>query len=140
MRPRLLLVEDDQTHRDLFLEAIHQLEDIEVSVAQSGQDAVRQLKELELGGARTAPAVVFLDLSMPGLTGFDVLRELRDIAAARRTPVVVFTASDRDVDVYLTYRLGANAFVVKPGDPEGFKQVVTLAAQFWLHTNVLPPT
>lgn len=54
-------------------------------------------------------------------------------------PVIMFTRSQRDADIYLCYRLGANAYIVKPDDFERLQEVVRLAASFWLHTNVRSP-
>lgn len=51
----------------------------------------------------------------------------------------MFTRSQRDADIYLSYRLGANAYIVKPDDFERLQEVVRLAASFWLHTNVRSP-
>jgi two-component system response regulator len=52
---------------------------------------------------------------------------------------VVFTTSQGEADIYVSYRLGANAYVVKPTDDERFRDVVRLAASFWLNSNVRPP-
>src|SRR5690349_19737256 len=66
------------------------------------------------------PGLVLLDLNMPGLSGFDVLRWIRQQPGLRTLRVVVLTSSDETRDVNLAYQLGANSFLVKPVDFERF--------------------
>lgn len=134
----LLLVEDDADHRQRMLGAIAEVSTVDVVSKVDGSSALEYLQQFN-PKTSGAPAAIFLDLSMPCVSGFDVLRQLRHHADACHIPVLVFTESEREVDVYLSYHLGANAYVVKPRDPEEFKRTISLATSFWLNTNVRSP-
>ena len=84
------------------------------------------------------PALMLLDLNLPGKSGFDVLEWLRRQPTLRRLPVVVLTSSRHDGDVNRAYDLGVNSYVVKPS---GLKQIAEVARQmeaYWLRLNQRP--
>ena len=137
MRKKLLLVEDDRADQSLMAYAIDQVADVDLMILSDGQQALEYL-QAHAPGTPQAPSVVFLDLQMPNVNGFEVLRELQKHAGARRLPIVVFTGASADADIYLSYRFGANAFVVKPQAAGRLQEIVKAAATFWLHSNVLP--
>ena len=85
------------------------------------------------------PVVVLLDIKLPLLSGKDVLKRMREDDRTRRTPVVMLTSSDEREDIATTYDLGANSYVRKPVEFEGF---VTAARQLGLYWTVLnePPS
>ena len=138
MTAKLLLVEDDRVERALMIEAIKGVSDADVVVMGDGRQALEYLRK-NGPDSPDAPAVVFLDLSMPVVDGLGVLREFQRQANADRVPVVIFTASDAEADRDLGYEFGANAFVMKPMTPAKLQEVVQAAAAFWLHSNVRPP-
>lgn len=138
MHPKVLLVEDHEADRALIVEVIAEVVPAaEVVVCKDGREALDHVGDIQRG-ILEAPAVALLDLTMPNANGFDVLRELRTHAALRRTPVVVFTSSDREADIDISYELRANAYVVKPPLGADFRNVVRVAIEFWLHRNVRP--
>ena len=84
------------------------------------------------------PLLMLLDLKMPRVSGFDVLRWLREQPALKRLPVVVLTSSSQDEDINNAYDLGVNSYIVKPS---GLKQIAEVAAQvnsYWLTLNQRP--
>jgi CheY-like chemotaxis protein len=84
------------------------------------------------------PALMLLDLNLPGVSGFDVLTWLRAQPALKRLPVVVLTSSKQDSDVQRAYDLGVNSYVVKPS---GLKEIADVARQiedYWLKVNRRP--
>jgi CheY-like chemotaxis protein len=83
--------------------------------------------------------VVLLDLKMPRVDGLEVLRTIRGEAALRDTPVVVLTSSREAPDLAAAYRLGANAYVVKPVVFAEFVAVVKRVGVFWALLNEPPP-
>ncbi len=137
MPKKLLLVDDDRVDRSLFVDALAGMEDVEVVVTGDGRQGLEYLRR---NGPNTleAPSVVFLDLGMPNVNGFELLREFHRQADAHRVPIVVFTSSQAEADVYLSYEFGANAFVVKPQEPGRLQQIAKAAAAFWLNSNVVP--
>ena len=78
--------------------------------ATNGQDALRLVPE-------ASPALVLLDVMMPGLSGFEVLEQLRASAATRELPIIMLTAKAQDADAERGYALGANDYVLKPFSP-----------------------
>ena len=110
-------------------------------VVNGGEAAITYLSGAEPYSDRTAhplPLLMLLDLKMPRVSGFDVLRWLRAQAALKRLPVVVMTSSSQEEDVNKAYDLGVNSYIVKPS---GLKEIAEVAAQidaYWLRLNQRP--
>ena len=140
--PAILLVDDDPDYLEIARRALR-LErlDVEVLAARDGADALRILGLAGSGnGATPANLVVaFLDLDMPGLDGWDVLRRVRADARLRLLPVVIVSSSPRIEDVRRSYDLGANSYVVKCYDPAGPGRYLARAARYWLELNCAGP-
>lgn len=83
------------------------------------------------GEARVRPAIILLDLGLPGVGGLDLLRELKSDPALRGIPVVVLSASRHDRDLEAAYRLGVAGYVVKPMDFDGFVRAVATVERYW---------
>lgn len=139
MRQRaVLLVEDDRNEVDVALRAIARADlDVRVEVARDGLEALEALG-LEKDGngeASYPPRVVFLDLKMPRVDGWEVLRRLREADETAELPVVVISSSSREDDVRRCYELGANSFVVKRFDPRSPGAYLAEAARYWVELN-----
>jgi CheY-like chemotaxis protein len=139
---RILLVEDSDNDVELTLAALaeHQLAN-EVVVVRDGVEA---LEFLECRGAftdrpRVHPAVILLDIKMPRVDGLEVLRRMKADSALRTIPVVMLTSSREAPDLAEAYRLGANAYVVKPVDFVEFMHAVRELGLFWAVLNEPPP-
>lgn len=78
---------------------------------------------------------IFLDLKMPQLDGFEVLKRLRNNNQFQFTPVVVLTSSKEMNDIKQSYQLGANSYVVKPITPDSFKETIIELGKYWLSIN-----
>ena len=85
------------------------------------------------------PAVVLLDLKMPKVDGMEVLRQVKTDPDLKTVPVVVLTSSLEERDLVQSYRLGVNAYVVKPVDFHEFIDAVKELGLFWSIINVPPP-
>ncbi len=85
------------------------------------------------------PAVIFLDLKMPKVGGFEVLRQIKADPALKSVPVVVLTSSNEISDLRESYRLGANSYVVKPMEFEEFATTIEQLGRYWGTTNQPPP-
>lgn len=86
------------------------------------------------------PALVLLDLKLPGLDGFDFLRWLRAQPGISATRVVILTSSDAIQDVNRAYQAGANSFLIKPVDFERFVEVSRALNGYWMWMDAPPET
>ena len=84
------------------------------------------------------PRLLLLDLKMPKLDGFDVLRWLQRQPELRRLVVTVLSSSNESRDVNLAYDLGANSYVVKPVSTTGYTNIVEKLRDYWLEINRPP--
>jgi CheY-like chemotaxis protein len=84
------------------------------------------------------PELILLDLKMPGLSGFDVLRWIRQHPTLKTIRIVVLTASDHMKDVNLAYELGANSFLVKPVEFDRFLDLANAINGYWLWMSKTP--
>ncbi len=139
---RILMVEDDPKDVELSLTA---LEDYnlanEVIVTRDGAEALDYLYcrgeyETRPGGN---PAVMLLDLKLPKVDGLEVLRQIKSDEKLRMIPVVVLTSSKEEKDMVASYRLGVNAYVVKPVDFHEFVNAIKELGVFWAVINEPPP-
>jgi CheY-like chemotaxis protein len=139
---RILLVEDDPKDIDLTLTALGEYKLAnEVIVVRDGAEALDYLhtKGNYRSRAGENPAVVLLDLKLPKVDGLEVLREIRSDARLKYIPVVVLTSSREDRDMVASYKLGVNAYVVKPVDFHAFVNAVKELGVFWAVINEPPP-
>ncbi|HEY0945271.1 MAG TPA: response regulator [Opitutaceae bacterium] len=141
LRP-ILLVEDNPNDVELTLSALKDMNIAnEIVVANDGDVALDYLYRRGRFAGRTEPqpAVVLLDLKMPRVDGRETLRLMRSDEQLRTIPVVIFTSSREEQDVFETYRLGINAYVVKPVNFEDFVGAITQLGMFWAVLNEPPP-
>jgi two-component system response regulator len=136
----ILLVENNAKDRDLFLEAYRETGvGHELVVARDGEEALRLLLPSPASSAAPLrPAVVVLDLNLPALSGFGVLRRLKLPLATRPIPVVVFSSSQDPRHRALCYELGANAYVAKPVSFFGLVKALRVLGRFWTGLNRVP--
>ena len=139
---RVLLAEDNAKDVELTLAALdeHGLAN-DVVVVRDGAEAWEYLCREGRYAQRPpgSPVVVLLDLKMPKVDGFEVLRRMRANEALRTVPVVMLTSSREERDLAESYRLGANAYVVKPVAFDAFLQSVRSLGLFWGVVNEPPP-
>src|SRR5205809_3546545 len=106
-----------------------------------GQEAVEYLKGEQMFADRSSyplPALLLLDLNMPRLNGFDVLKWVRGQAGLCRLPIVVFTSSEQPRDVNRAYELGANSYLVKPPALAELQRIAHHLGNYWLRVNLCP--
>lgn len=82
--------------------------------------------------------VIFLDLKLPKVSGLEVLKEIKSNPRTKKVPVVIVTSSKEDPDIKTAYELGANSYVVKPVDFDGFINALSNTGLFWLLVNESP--
>lgn len=139
---RILLAEDNPKDVELTLTALdeHNLAN-EVIVVSDGAEALDYLYcrgkfKMRTGGH---PAVVLLDIKMPKVDGLEVLRTIKKDDNLKTIPVVILTSSREEKDLIESYKLGVNAYVVKPVDFQQFVEAVKKLGAFWAIVNEPPP-
>lgn len=138
----ILLAEDSPQDVEMTLTALaaHNLAN-EVVVVNDGAEALDYLYcrgKFQLRPVGN-PAVVLLDLKMPKVSGLEVLRQLKQDEALRAVPIVMLTSSREEQDLVNSYRLGVNAYVVKPVAFHDFVKAVKDLGVFWALVNEPPP-
>lgn len=139
----ILLVEDNRMDIELTLDAFHEAHLTNtIHVAKNGQEALDYLFGQDQYADREAyplPRLILLDLKLPGIDGFEVLRTIKSTPIMKRLPVVVLTSSKEEGDRALSYDIGANSYLVKPVSFDGFLGVVRQIEGYWLTLNIEPP-
>ena len=139
----ILLVEDNRMDVELTLDAFKEARLLNtIYVSPNGQDALDYLFGRDKYADRITypmPNLVLLDLKLPGIDGFEVLRQVKSAPILKRLPVVILTSSKEEGDRALTYDIGANSYIVKPVSFDGFLGVIKQIEGYWISLNVAPP-
>lgn len=138
----ILLAEDNVRDVELTLDALaeHNLAN-EVVVVHDGAEALDYLYHrgrFKMRGDEK-PAVILLDLKMPKVDGLEVLRTVKNDETLKIIPVVMLTSSREEQDLVESYKLGVNAYVVKPVSFHDFVEAVKQLGAFWAVLNEPPP-
>jgi len=139
---RILLVEDSANDIELTLVALEENHLAnEVVVVRDGVEALDYLYRRGIYRLRAEghPAVVLLDLKLPKVDGLEVLKQLKSDAEMLSIPIVMLTSSREEIDLVTSYRLGVNAYVVKPVDFTDFVNALKELGLFWAVVNQPPP-
>ena len=139
---RILIVEDDPKDVELTLTALEEYNLAnEVVVTRDGEEALDYLFCRGNFSTRTSdnPAVLLLDLKLPKVDGLEVLQQVKSDEKLRMIPVVVLTSSHEERDMVASYRLGVNAYVVKPVDFHEFVNGIKELGIFRAVINEPPP-
>lgn len=143
-RPLRILVAEDEPGDILLLKRAFSKckPGIPVQFANDGEEVLKilegHLSDEESLGVQTLPTLLLLDLKMPRMGGFEVLRWLQCQPRLRQLLVMVFSASEDVADMEHAYDLGADAYVVKPKESEEFVDVIRGMEKHWLRHYATP--
>ena len=138
MSNTILLVEDNLDEAQLAIHALQKNNIAEhIVVKHDGIEAIDYLFD-EVMDSSQLPSLVILDLSLPRLSGLEVLEKIRQNEKTKCLPVVVLTNSDQSQDIRRSYELGINSYVFKPNDFGQFNQVIEQLGTYWSELNILP--
>jgi CheY-like chemotaxis protein len=141
-RQTILVVEDSDEHFESVLRAFARSAVTNPVVrCPDGDEALDYLSRrgrFAGPGAAPRPAVVLLDLNLPGTDGREVLERMKADPALREIPVVVLTTSSNPADIRLCYQGGAASYIVKPIRFDDFLTTVQNLKQYWFETVSLP--
>jgi CheY-like chemotaxis protein len=140
---QMLLAEDNASDADLILASL--AKDALAEFIHVAHDGVETLDFVFCRGEYAERAqepslrVIVLDVKLPKVDGFEVLRELKADPRTHSIPVVLLTSSNIERDVVLGYQLGANSYLQKPVDFERFRRTVRYLGLYWMTMNEPPP-
>lgn len=136
--PYILLVEDNPDDIELTMLAFKKNNFAnEIQVVEDGAEALDFLfgDHPEGVSKRGLPMIILLDLMLPKINGHEVLEEIKTKNPTKLVPVVILTSSKEEEDILKGYDLGANSYVRKPVDYQGFVEVVNSLGVYWLAIN-----
>jgi len=139
----ILMADDDADDRALTKEAL--VEGRLVNTIRFVEHGEELLEYLKRTGRYAPPAdaprpgLILLDLNMPRKDGRTVLKEIKSDPDLRTIPVVVLTTSKADEDVYRSYDLGVNSYIVKPVTFEALVDILQTLEKYWFEIVELPP-
>lgn len=113
-----LVVEDSMTDMQILTRCLQQ-GGINVLTANSGEEALAKLNNHK-------PDIVILDVVLPGCSGFEVCREIKDAAATKQIPVVICSTKGGEMDKFWGMKQGADAYLAKPVDQDEFVRTVKM--------------
>jgi CheY-like chemotaxis protein len=139
---KILLVDDSPNDVELVVATLKENNLAnEIVIAEDGEEALDYLnrKGKFSGRENINPAVILLDIKMPKVNGIEVLKHIRSKPEFNLIPVIMLTSSGEEKDLVESYKLGANAYVVKPVDITQFMEAIKVLGQFWAVINQPPP-
>lgn len=138
---RILIVDDSPKDVELAIAALSEKNLAnEVDIAEDGEEALEYLNKQGKFSDRLNgnPAVILLDIKMPKMNGIEVLKYIREDPKFKIIPVIMVTSSREEKDLVESYKLGANAYIVKPVDITQFMESIKTLGQFWVVINQQP--
>ena len=137
----MLVADDDEDDQVLMQEAIKESKiNVNLHFVEDGEELLHYLKRQGKYSESKfpRPSLILLDLNMPKKDGREVLKEIKSNDELRQIPVVIFTTSKREEDVYRSYNIGGNSFITKPVTFEGLVDVIKTITEYWFDIVELP--
>lgn len=138
----ILLADDDPDDRMLTRDAFEESRVTNVlEMVEDGEELMDYLYhrgKYSGDAARPHPGLILLDLNMPRKDGREALKEIKSSPTLRNIPVVILTTSRAEEDVFRTYDLGVNSFIIKPVTFDGMVDVIRTKGKYWFELAELP--
>ncbi|MFD1142037.1 response regulator [Larkinella insperata] len=130
----ILVIDDDEDDQFLIQSAfLADRERYQFRFATNGSNVLENIDKSE-----RLPDLIFLDLNMPIINGFEVLRNIKNSSLYRHIPVIILSTSDDEQDVNRCYELGANTFMVKPSSHQDLMELANLVRMYWFSLARIP--
>jgi two-component system, response regulator len=138
-RYEILLVEDNNSDIEMIMDTISEKNlDERVIAVKNGKEAIDYFfgpQGCLHGSPVYLPKMILLDLKLPKINGFQVLKRLKADERTRQIPVVIFTSSDQKSDKDESYALGVNSYIVKPMDADVYADYISDIVRYWMRIN-----
>lgn len=136
---KILLIEDNDADARLFEEAFKESSfKNELYTVKNGGEAIKFLNQENIYSNAPRPDLILLDLDLPQIDGFDVLKKIKKDHTLKLIPVMILSASLSDRDIIYAYNYHANAFIIKPGDYPSLIKFSDSLGEFWSRWVRLP--
>lgn len=138
----ILLVEDNTNDAELTIRALHKKKIansiIHLKDGVAALDFLFGTGQFKNRNINQKPKIILLDLKMPKVDGLEVLQKIKASELTKSIPVVVLTSSRENPDIEKAYAAGANSYIVKPVEFDGFSKVINELGFYWLLLNEPP--
>lgn len=136
----ILIIEDNPDDGLLTIRALKKLNFKNITLAETGSDAMEYLYGIPGNRSQKSlpakPDLILLDLNLPVMDGFSLLKKIRSDQSTRYIPIIVLSSSGEDSDIEKSYEFGANSYIRKPVDFLEFEKAALLISEYWLTLNV----
>ena len=139
----ILIAEDSDDDYEITVHALKKCGNLRNPIhrCEDGQELLDYLLHrgiYEDSPTRMLPGIILLDLNMPGIGGRTALREIKSNDELKDIPIIILTTSDDASDINDCYKEGANTFIQKPVDLEGFFKAIQSLKEYWFEIAILP--
>lgn len=137
-KPTIVVVEDNDDDF-LYLEMAVKSDGYDVDLVRccDEEDFNTYFESLYLQES-SSPLFFVVDLHLPGITGLDIIEQLRSVKRLRKVPVIIFSSSEQDHEIASVYEKGANSFIKKPFQSHDFMTKVKSFFKYWVDTAYIP--
>jgi CheY-like chemotaxis protein len=136
----ILSVEDNKPDFLLLKEALEKIEDIDLQVknVSNGKDALDWIYKRNGYNDSPTPHLIILDLNLPQISGYEVLKKLKSHKKNKSIPVIIYSTSDDHYDIQTCYKMHANSYVTKTFDIKELFEKIASLGNYWLKTSEMP--
>lgn len=138
---KILLIEDNSDDEFFFRKSVGDFDkNIEIYVLRDGLEVIKYFRELQDKPVRffSKPDIIFIDLNLPSLSGFDVMNDLKKRPILNGVPLIILTGSINDEDVTKSYAMHASGFIKKSFTYDDYNQQICRALNYWINAASLP--
>lgn len=138
MRKKLLVVEDEKIDALSIGRVLkEQFPNVALEIVNNGEQVLDWIQRYRPDPNETM-FLVLMDLTIPRMSGLDLISEFKGNTHLRSVPIVILSGSENPPAIKTAYDSGASAYVVKPGSSSAMRDVLGTTLSFWLNANQLP--
>ena len=136
----ILTIEDNPPDAHLLLKALQKIENVDIKVENvaTGQAAIDFVKKKGDYKYAFTPDLVILDLNLPVVSGYEVLKIIKEDEILQVIPVIIYTTSEEEADIWTSYHLNANSYITKTFDIKDIFEKIAILGEYWLKASRLP--